>query len=124
ENVRVPWSINSLASCATLAAFSDLDFIENTKKTITKEREALASGLGEIEGLHVYPSVTNFLLVKIQNRKITSTKLKEALTKQRMLIRDCCTFMGLDDTYFRITVRSAKDNQKLTETIKEILGKC
>ena len=82
ENVRLPWSINSLASCATLAAFSDTEFIENTKKTIAKERAALAKGLGEIEGLHVYPSVTNFLLVKIQNGKITSTKLKEALVKE------------------------------------------
>ena len=123
ENVRVPWSINSLASCATLAAFGDLEFIENTKKTIAKEREILAKSLGEIEGLQVYPSVTNFLLVKIQNGKFTSTKLKEALTKEHMLIRDCCTFMGLDDKYFRITVRSAKDNQKLVEAIKQIIGK-
>ena len=40
ENVRLPWSINSLASCATLAAFNDTDFIENTKRTIAKERAA------------------------------------------------------------------------------------
>ena len=121
ENVRVPWSINSLASCATLAAFNDTDFIDNTKRTITKEREQLAKSLNEIEGLHVYPSVTNFLLVKILNRKITSTKLKDLLAKERILIRDCCTFIGLDDSYFRITIRSAKDNQTLIQTIKQIL---
>ena len=121
ENVRLPWSINSLASCATLAAFNDTDFIENTKKTIAKEREQLAKNLGEIEGLHVYPSVTNFLLVKIPNRKITSTKLKDLLAKEHILIRDCCTFVGLDDSYFRVTVRSAKDNQKLVKTVKQIL---
>jgi len=121
ENVRIPWSINSLASCATLAAFNDTDFIENTKKIIAKEREALAESLGEIEGLHVFPSVTNFLLVKIMNHKITSTKLKEMLAKERMLIRDCCTFTGLDDSYFRITVRSAKDNEKLVDAIKQKL---
>ncbi len=121
ENVRLPWSINSLASCATLAAFNDTDFIENTKTTIAREREALAKGLNEIECFSVYPSVTNFLLVKITNRKITSTKLKEALTKEHILIRDCCTFMGLDDSYFRVTVRSAKDNQKLVQTIKQII---
>lgn len=123
ENVRLPWSINSLASCATLAAFSDTEFIENTKKTIAKERETLAESLSEIEGFHVYPSVTNFLLVKITNGKITSTRLKELLTKHRMLIRDCCTFMGLDDKYFRVTVRSAKDNQKLTQAIKQVVEK-
>jgi threonine-phosphate decarboxylase len=124
ESVRLPWSINSLASCATLAAFNDTDFIENTKRTIAKERIELAKSLNEIEGLHVYPSITNFLLVKILNRRITSTKLKDLLAKERILIRDCCTFMGLDDSYFRITVRSAKDNQKLVETLEQIFEKC
>ena len=122
ENVRIPWSINSLASCATLAAFNDADFIENTKNTIAKERSELAKNLSEIDGLQVFPSVTNFLLVKIKNRKITSTKLKEQLAKERMLIRDCCTFVGLDDSYFRVTVRSGKDNQKLTQAIDKILS--
>ena len=121
ENVRLPWSINSLASCATLAAFSDTEFIENTKKTIARERELLAKGLAEIEGLHVYPSVTDFLLVKITSGKITSTRLKELLTKERILIRDCCTFMGLDDKYFRVTVRSGRDNQKLVQAIRQII---
>ena len=123
ETVRQPWSINGLAGVATLAAFKDTEFIENTKRTIAKERAQFAKNLSEIEGLHVYPSVTNFLLVKILNRKITSTKLKELLAKEHILIRDCCTFVGLDDSYFRVTVRSAKDNQKLTETIKQILSK-
>jgi threonine-phosphate decarboxylase len=123
ETVRQPWSINGLAGVATLAAFKDTEFIENTKRTIAKERPQFAKNLSEIEGLHVYPSVTNFLLVKILNRKITSTKLKELLAKEHILIRDCCTFVGLDDSYFRVTVRSAKDNQKLTQTIKQILSK-
>jgi threonine-phosphate decarboxylase len=123
ETVRQPWSINGLAGAVTLAALNDTEFIENTKQTIVKERTALSNKLSEIEGLHIYPSVTNFLLVKILNRKLTSTKLKELLTKEHILIRDCCTFVGLDDSYFRVTVRSAKDNEKLVELIKQILIK-
>jgi len=122
ETMRLPWSINGLAGAVTLAAFNDKEFIENTKTTIAKNREALAQALSKIEGLHVYPSVTNFLLVKILNRKLTSTMLKELLTKEHILIRDCCTFMGMDDSYFRVTVRSEKDNQKLVETIKQKLS--
>ena len=121
ETMRLPWSINCLASAVTLAAFNDREFIANTKETINKNKAALAKNLGEIEGLHVYPSVTNFLLVKILNRKITSTMLKELLTKEHILIRDCCTFVGMDDSYFRVTVRSEKDNQILVEKIKRIL---
>jgi threonine-phosphate decarboxylase len=123
EAMRQPWSINGLAQVATLGAFGDIEFIEGTKATISKNRAELAKALGEIEGLHVYPSTTNFLLVKILNRKLTSTMLKELLAQERILIRDCCTFMGMDDSYIRITVRSAKDNQILVETIKRILGK-
>ena len=123
EDVRLPWSINGLACFTTLAAFNDTEFTQNTKTTIAKERATLAKSLEELGGLHVYPSVTNFLLVKITNGKITSTQLKEALTKERILIRDCCTFMGLDDHYFRVTIRASKDNQILVKNIKQIFSK-
>ena len=119
ETVKLPWSINCIAGVATSAALNDTEFIQNTKQTIAKERTQLTKNLNEIECLHVYPSVTNFVLVKILNQKITSTKLKDLLIKEHILIRDCCTFMGLDNSYFRVTVRSAKDNQKLIETIKQ-----
>jgi threonine-phosphate decarboxylase len=122
ETVRQPWSINGLACQVTTAALNDTQFIENTKITIAKNRETLTKALGEIEGLQVYPSVTNFLLVKIQNRKVTSTMLKELLAKEHILIRDCCTFMGMDDSYFRVTIRSEKDNQILVKKIKQVLN--
>jgi threonine-phosphate decarboxylase len=122
QTTRLPWSVNGLACQVTLAAFNDKEFIKNTKETIAKNRADLAKALGEIEGLNVYPSVTNFLLVKIDNKKITSTTVKELLAKERILIRDCCTFIGLDNHYFRVTVRSAKDNWRLVEKLKEILA--
>jgi threonine-phosphate decarboxylase len=123
ETVRQPWSINSLAGFATLAAFKDTEFIENTKRTIAKERIKFAKMLGEIGYLHVFPSETNFLLVKILNKKITATALREELAKEGLLIRDCSTFVGLDDSYFRVTVRSSGENLKLVTALKEALAK-
>jgi threonine-phosphate decarboxylase len=123
ETVRQPWSINSLAGYAVLAAFKDAEFIENTKHTIAKERTQFAKMLNEIGGLHVFPSETNFLLVKILNPKFTSSMLKEQMAKEGILIRDCSTFVGLGDSYFRVTVRSSRDNLKLIETLKKKLNK-
>ena len=34
--------------------------------------------------------------------------LKELLAKEHILVRDCCTFMGMDDSYVRVTVRSGR----------------
>jgi threonine-phosphate decarboxylase len=122
QTVRQPWSINSLACYATLAAFKDTAFIENTKHTIAEERVKFAEMLSEIDGLHVFPSVTNFLLVKILNEKVTATTIKEELSKEGLLIRDCSTFMGLDNRYFRVTVRAFKENLLLVKAVKKVLG--
>lgn len=121
QTVRQPWSINSLGGFATLAAFKDTEFIENTKRTIAKERAQFAKMLSEIGDFHVFPSETNFLLVKILNSKFTSTKLKDLMAGEGILIRDCSTFVGLDDSYFRVTVRSSKDNLVLVKALKKAL---
>ena len=121
QTVRQPWSINSLAGYAVLAAFKDTEFIENTKRTIAKERARFAKMLSEIGGLRVFPSETNFLLVKILNPKFTSTMLKEQMAKEGILIRDCSTFVALGDSYFRVTVRSSEENLKLVKTLRGIL---
>ncbi len=123
QTVRQPWSINILAGYATLAAFKDKAFIENTKHTIAKERARFAEMLSEINGLHVFPSVTNFLLVKILLEKVTATILKEELAKEGLLIRDCSTFMGLDNHYFRVTVRAAEENLVLVKALKKVFEK-
>jgi threonine-phosphate decarboxylase len=121
QTVRQPWSINGLAGIATLAAFKDKEFIANTKRIIAEEKAQFAKFLTEVGGLKVFPSETNFLLVKILNPKLTSTALREELAKEGLLIRDCCTFVGLDNSYFRVTVRSPEDNQKLVSSLKEKL---
>jgi len=121
QTVRQPWSINTLAGYATLAAFKDTEFIENTKGTIAKERTEFARMLSEIGGLHVFSSETNFLLVKILNPKFSSLMLKERMAKEGILIRDCSTFVGLDNSYFRVTVRSFKENLRLVKALKEKL---
>ncbi len=121
EEVRMPWNVNSLAVFATMAALRDREFIENSKVSVATQKAKLAIMLKEIGAFRVFPSETNFLLVKILNKRITSTRLKEEMAKKGMLIRDCSTFVGLDDSYFRVTARSPEENLKLVEALTEIL---
>jgi threonine-phosphate decarboxylase len=121
QMVRQPWSINGLAGYATLAGFNDKEFINNTKRRVSEEKGKLTKALFEIGGLHIYPSETNFVLVKITAPQFTSTQLREELGKEGLLIRDCSTFVGLDNKYFRLTVRSAEDNGKLIAALRRIM---
>jgi threonine-phosphate decarboxylase len=89
---------------------------------VAREKAWLVKMLEKVGGLQVFPSETNFLLIRILRKGLTSTKLKEDLAKKGILIRDCRTFVGLNDSYFRVTVRSKKENQILIESLKETVA--
>ena len=75
----------------------------------------------DIGGLRVFPSETNFLLVKILKKGVYVNSFEGEAGHEGILIRDCSTFVGLDDSFFRVTVRSADENAKLIASMKKIL---
>ena len=120
ENFRLPWNASCLALTAAQAALEDTKFIEKTKKFVERERRKFVGILGKISALKVFPSETNFLLVKILDKHVTAVELKEKLAEKGILIRSCEDFHGLDNTYFRISVRKARENLMLAEALKTI----
>ena len=117
-----PWTINSLAEIAGCIMFSDQEYIEKTKKLITSERERMMKELSQIEQVKVYPSCTNFILVKILKETITSEMVFEHCIKKGLMIRDCSTFPFLDNNYIRFCIMSPEKNSELLSAIKESLS--
>lgn len=115
-----PWSVNTLALTAGVAALQDNKHIRQTSELIRQERNYLLDQLTTLPTLRVYPSSANYLLVEIISG-ITATELKERLVQRRILIRDCATFMGLTSGFFRIAVRTREENSRLVGCLKEIL---
>ena len=77
--------------------------------------------LRNIKNIHVYDTDTNFILIKLKNLK--SSKLKEELFKHaNILIRDASNFIGLDDSFIRVAIKSHKENKILIKELKKILG--
>ena len=118
-----PWSVNSLAQLAAELILDDKGYIKKTYKFINKEREFLFEQLTGIEGVRPYPSVANFLLMKIEKPGVTSEFLKEAFIKKGILIRDCGNFRGLNNKYIRVAVRSREENLKLLKAFNGVLQK-
>ena len=74
-----------------------------------------------IEGLRVYPSVANFLMVEIVAPGVTAATLCERLLEEEgVLIRDLASFEGLDSNYFRIAIKERTENNLLVEALKSI----
>jgi threonine-phosphate decarboxylase len=116
----MPWSVNSLAMFATAAAVKDTEFIKKSRFLVSKSRKEMMQMLKSIPWLKIYPSETNFLLIEIIHEELTSTQVKEGLAKKGFLIRDCKDFDGLNNKFFRVTVRRPEENKKLIDSIKSL----
>ncbi len=118
KKAKMPWSVNSLAMFAAMEAVTDEEFIKNSRLLISRSKRQLQEMLQEISWLKVYPSETNFFLIEITKRGLTSTELKEGLARKGLLIRDCSDFDGLNNRFFRVAVRRTEENKKLIEHLK------
>jgi threonine-phosphate decarboxylase len=118
KRAKMPWSVNSLAMFGAVEAVKDEEFIRKSRVLLSRSKREMLKMFQAIPWLKVYPSETNFLLIKIIQGGLTSTQLKEGLAKRGLLIRDCKDFEGLNNQFFRVTVRRPEENKKLIAEIK------
>ncbi|WP_163336674.1 cobyric acid synthase [Desulfopila sp. IMCC35008] len=115
-----PWTINSLAQTFGSRALADIDYEEETCQAVSRLRYDLYHELSQFTQLHVYEGAANYLFVKIISR-YSAPELAVKLLHKKILIRCCDNYRGLDDTYFRIAVRSHRENDRLVEALQAVL---
>jgi cobyric acid synthase CobQ/L-threonine-O-3-phosphate decarboxylase len=122
KNILPPWSVNTLAQSAGVAALRERDYAERSRNFVGTERLWFQKELADIPGLTVHPGCANFLLGRIDRPDMDAPKLAEALLTSGIAIRVCGNFDGLDNRYFRGAVRTREDNERLIAATKETLG--
>jgi len=123
EEAREPWSVNALAQALGRACLEDARFRARTRSVIKCERKYLHSELASIDGLRVFPSRANYLLVKLTRPRWSAAMLQGMLLSHRILIRDAGNFRGLDERFFRVAVRLRPENDRLLAAIRNSLRK-
>ena len=117
QRIKIPWNVNYIAQTAANVALCYSDFLEKSRENIKKENLFLMRSLSKIEWLSCFSSSTNFILIKT---KINSKLLQKKLLKKNILIRDCSTFCGLNENYFRIAIKNRNQNKLLVKALGEI----
>ena len=51
----------------------------------------------------------------------TAAELTSKLMSKGVIVRDCTSFVGLDEYYIRISVETRPKNEKFIEILKEIV---
>ncbi len=116
KNSKEPWTVNTLAQKAGIAAVNDREYREKTMTIIQAGKQFLENSLMNL-GIEYAPSSANYYLIKLDNAR----QIIGSLRAKGILVRDCSNFPGLDGTYIRIAVRSQVENAAL---LKELSGTC
>lgn len=116
-----PWSVNGLAQRAGIASLADRAYAVRTRAAVLRWRRDLASGLRALAGLEVYGSEANFILLRIEKRGLTAEGLRDRLLGDGIAVRVCSNFVGLDDRYIRVAVRTPAENGRLIRALRKAL---
>ncbi|MBU1004006.1 MAG: cobyric acid synthase [Proteobacteria bacterium] len=117
-----PWSVNGLAQAVGCRALEDEDYGQRTRLAVAELRTDLAAGLSGLPGLTVFPGSANFLFCRLDRHGLDAPALAERLLRQRLAIRVCQTFEGLNGRFFRVAVRPAWENALLIQALEQTLG--
>lgn len=112
--VGQPWAVSVPAQVAGLAALGETDYLPRTRAYVAKERERLRAGLAAL-GLQVVPGEANYLLF------CSPVPLYQPLLDRGMLIRRCQNYEGLGEGWYRVAVRTRKENEALLGAVAEVL---
>ena len=116
-----PWSVNSLALDVGSTVVKEDAYVEQSQKLVSSLRQELVSDLTDIFGLEVVSGEANYLLCRLEDVDSSATSLAASLLGRGFAVRTCTNYQGLDDTYFRIAVRSLEDNQQLVQALADIV---
>jgi adenosylcobyric acid synthase len=113
----LPWSVGTLAQDAAVAVLSDDDYARRSVELVEQQRLRLAAELGNLPGVKVYPSATNFLLARLDREDLTAPELADRLLRQGIAIRTFTPEQHLDQQYFRVAVRTEAENSRLCDAL-------
>lgn len=117
------WDINIIASTMGELMFSDNDYVDDTYNKISNEMAYLKNNLSLFDSLKVYPSSGNFILCEILSEDIDAFYLYDELIKKGIAIRNCSSFTGLSNKFFRICTLAHDSNELLIKELTTVLNK-
>lgn len=118
DKVRLPYNINILTQASAEFAMKHLPVLDKQTQQICDDRELLFEQLNKIEGLQVFPSKANFILIRVKENQ--AEKIFTELKEKGVLIKNLNPAGGHLKDCLRITVGKPEENKKLLDVLSLI----
>jgi len=114
--IRQIYSEDVVAQSVACAAVARREELAPVVADIVAERAFLAEGLAAVEGVRVWPSAANFLLIRLAGASRVRARLRDEYS---ILVRDFSYAPGLNDC-LRITVGTHDENAELLAAVAQL----
>ena len=118
HKATLPYNLNFFSATAAEVACERYDLLRPRIELIISERERLLKRLAAIEGLEPVPSSANFMIARAQ---LPPRKIFEGLVARDILVRDVSKYPMLSE-YFRLSVGSVEENDRLIAALEEVMS--
>ncbi len=115
-SVRMPFNINLFTQLAALRVLERQDILDEAVDRVKGEIAYLQEGLSRIAGVKVFPSVTNFLLFKVDR---DSSEVHRLLEDRGILVRMLPDLPG----YLRVAAGTRQQNAAFLGELAAIMEK-
>ena len=119
DKVRLPYNINVLTQLSAEFALSYHAVLMQQTTQICKDREKLLQSLSAIDGITVYPSKANFILLRLPTGR--AVEIFEGLKQHGVLVKNLHGASPLLMDCLRVTVGTAEENRALIAALKDCL---
>lgn len=122
RQMTIPYSFGTIQQNLIPIALEDYEFLNNTRKLITNNRETLCEDLRKL-GCFVIDGKTNFVLVKLPIN-IDANEITYYLYKNGLEVRNIKeAYPELNGDWLRISIQSPENNKILIKNMKKYIKK-
>lgn len=118
---RKPWGVNRVAQISGEFLLDHGDhYQEEVVCFLEQNKNNFVQQLNKIKGVDVVPGKANFILCHL-DKDISVDELQTKMLKKKIMIRNCNTFEGLGEHFFRISLKDERSNNYCLLSLQEIL---
>ena len=111
----LPFSVSALQIALGVTVLEEPGYLEPRIREVESERARVFKSLSALPGVHVYPSVTNFLLFRVEDAEA----LYKSLLAQGVLIRRQDHLPGLEGC-LRVSIGTPEENGAFLEAARRV----
>lgn len=113
------WNINSFAEFYMQIEEKYKKDYERALENIRAERTRFQNALSRINGIKVFPSQANYVMVELADGLSSKAITRELLIKKGIFVKDLAGKLG-GKQYLRIAVRNSDDNDMLISALEQL----